>query len=80
MQVRPYEIDLDNLSDTVSGPLRWAKDSDRTSLGKDAYDYAMPEDEELGLHAFPPHPRIRRSSSGRKFTYSKFIIRNNLTE
>ncbi|KAI0826465.1 hypothetical protein BC629DRAFT_1456501 [Irpex lacteus] len=68
MQIRPYEINLDDISDTVSGPLRWAKDSDRDSLSKNAYDYnyAMPEDEEPGLHAFPPHPRIRRSTSGRK--------------
>ncbi|KAI0088839.1 hypothetical protein BDY19DRAFT_150870 [Irpex rosettiformis] len=64
MQIRPYEIDLDDISDTVSGPLRWAKDSDRDSLSKNTYDYAIPEDEEPGLHAFPPHPRIRRSPSG----------------
>jgi hypothetical protein len=64
---RPYEINLDELDDTVSGPLRWTKDSDRDSLNKTAYAYdcTVPEDEEPGLYAFPPNPGLRRS--GREF-------------
>ncbi|KAI0341468.1 hypothetical protein BDW22DRAFT_306972 [Trametopsis cervina] len=62
LQIRPYDIDLNDLDDAVSGPLRWAKDSDRDSPSKVAYDYAVAEDEEPGAYAFPPHPRIRRSS------------------
>ncbi|KAI0694210.1 hypothetical protein BC835DRAFT_1350515 [Cytidiella melzeri] len=64
LQISPYGVALNDLDDdAVSGPLRWAKDSDRDSTSKPAYDYSMAEDDEPGLYAFPPSPRIRRSSS-----------------
>ncbi|PSR71445.1 hypothetical protein PHLCEN_2v12712 [Hermanssonia centrifuga] len=68
IQVRPIELDM-NADDGVSGSLRWARDSDRGSIGKNEFVYiTRPEDEEdSSTYAFPPYPRIRRVASGRKY-------------